>query len=203
MAPGKLITFEGIDRAGKTTVVGKLVDILREYKATVVACGEMRSPIASAIREMLQAGSSPFIKTFMFAADRAWSYENICLPALQEGNLVLWDRYVDTAIVYRAVELSRGESDVDLGFVREINKLFKPPDLTFYIDISENISEERSRRVGQPEIYDKDFLKSVRVEYMKLSETKGYVVVNGERSVDDVVSDIANVIKGRFKESFR
>lgn len=200
--PGKLITFEGLDRAGKSSTVQGLLTTLKDCKAPIIACGELYSPIGSILRDLLWKGTSPFIKTFMFAADRAWTYENICLPTMQKGGIVLWDRYVDTAIVYRTVDLSRAPSEVDLEFVQEINKPFMRPDLIFYIDISEEVSETRARLIGQPEPYDKQFLREVGIEYKRLAASRGYTFVNGERPLVEVVNEIAEIIRSQFKEFF-
>jgi thymidylate kinase len=85
--PGKLIAFEGIDRAGKSSLVARLPDMLADCTVPVVICGELRSPIACMLRRMLRTGGSAFLKTFFFASDRAWTYEKRCLPALNRGEL--------------------------------------------------------------------------------------------------------------------
>jgi len=201
--PGRLVTVEGIDRAGKSSVLKGLTSLLRDYcRVPIVLCGELCSPLAPIIHDMLQKGSSAFLKTFLFASDRAWTYEAECLPALRRGELVLWDRYVDSAIAYRATELSKSVSLIDLDFVREINRPFVKPDLVICIDISVEVSIQRARSVGSREPYDRAFLEMVRAEYQKLSSQGEYCIINGEQPIDDVRLAVAKAIQTRLKDLF-
>ena len=201
---GTLVAFEGIDRAGKTSVLTRLgASLLGDCKVPVVVSGELRSPIASILRDLVHRGCSPFLKTFFFAADRAWSYERECLPTLRRGGLVLWDRYVDSALAYRAVELSREACEIDINFVREINCPFTEPDLTVYLDVSADTSFERAKKAGTVEPYDRGFLEAVRTEYLRLAHEKGYAVVDGERPPDSVGWEVGQLIRQTFKELFR
>jgi len=200
--PGRLVTVEGIDRAGKSSALKGLPDLLRDCRVPMVICGELCSPLAPVIRNMLQIGSSAFLKTFLFASDRAWTYEAECLPALRRGKLVLWDRYVDSAIVYRATELSKSISLIDLDFVREINRPFLKPNLVIYIDISVDVSIQRARAARSREPYDKEFLEMVRAKYQKLASQDEYCMINGEQSTDDVRLAVAKAIRTRLKDLF-
>jgi dTMP kinase len=200
--PGRLVTVEGIDRAGKSSTLRGLTGLLQDCKVPIVTCGELCSPLTPIIRDMLQKGSSAFLKTFLFASDRAWTYEAMCLPALRRGELVLWDRYVDSAIVYRAIELSQSVSLIDLDFVREINRPFSKPDLVVYIDISVDVSIQRAKATGNKEPYDKEFLENVRAEYQKLALQDEYCIINGEQPIDDVGLAVAKAIRSRLKDLF-
>lgn len=199
---GKLVTVEGIDRAGKSSIIHSVPSLLQDCTVPVTVCSELQSPIAPLIHEMLRRGCSAFLKTFLFATDRAWIYEVESLPALERGDLILWDRYVDTAIVYRSVELSRSASLIDMEFVSEINSPFPLPDLTILIDISADTSADRARLAGSKETYSQEFLELARAEYLKLAAQNRYCIINGERSFDDVTSDVAQAIKTQFKELF-
>ena len=199
---GKLIAFEGIDRAGKSSVVRLLADMLKTSKVPIAICGELHSPYASLIRDMLHKGSSPFLKTYLFASDRAWEYENNCLPALMRGEIVLWDRYVDSAIVYRTVEFQQRSSIIDVEFVKLINSPFVLPNLSIYIDVSADTSLQRSKILGKEEPYDSAFLEKVRDCYLELAPTKNYRVINGEQPLEIVAKSVSNVIQEYFKEFF-
>jgi len=179
-----------------------MLDLLRDCNVPLVICGELRSPFAHLLRDMLRKGSSAFLKTYLFAADRAWSYEAECVPALIRGELVLWDRYVDSAIVYRAVELTRSASLIDLDFVRDINRPFARPDLTIYLDISVHTSLERARAMGSSEPYNREFLEEVRIQYLNIARERGYSIIDGQRPVDIVAAEVSQVIRQRFGELF-
>jgi len=199
---GKLIAFEGLDRAGKSSVVSRLANMLQNSKASITICGELHSPFAPLLRDMLHKGSSPFLKTYLFASDRAWEYEYRCLPALMRGEIVLWDRYVDSAIVYRTVEFQQNSSIIDVEFVKLINSPFILPNLSIYIDISADTSLQRSKGLGEKEPYDSSFLEKVRICYLELAHTKNYRVINGERPLEIVADDVSNIIQENFKEFF-
>lgn len=199
---GKLIAFEGIDRAGKSSVLQHLAKSLSDCNVPVHTMGEFQSPIKSTLREMLRRGGSPFLKTFLFATDRAWTYEATCVPALRRGDLVLWDRYVDSAIAYRAVELSKASSLIDLDFVKAINYPFIRPDLTIYIDIPVDVSSQRALAEGVTEPYNQEFLEAVRTEYLDIVETDRYVTIDGNKPMDLVTTDVDRIIRQHFKELF-
>ena len=197
---GKLIAFEGLDRAGKSSIIERIAEMLQRNNAPVTVCGELQSPFASVLREMLRKGSTPFLKTYLFASDRAWEYESRCLPALANGDIVLWDRYVDSAIVYRTVEFQKTESFIDIDFVKSINSPFIIPDLSVYIDISTDTSLKRARQSGSTEPYNASFLEEVRVCYLKLATKKNYSIINGEPPLEVVAENVYQVIQKRFKE---
>jgi len=143
-----------------------------------------------------------FLKTYLFAADRAWTYERECFPALKRGCLVLWDRYVDSALAYRAVELAMKKEQLDLEFVKTINKPFRTPDLIFLIDISLRTYEERNHGRAGTSPYATEFLRNVRKEYKRLARQRAYIIVDGERPLSTVADEIVSHIKGRFEELF-
>lgn len=200
---GTLITLEGIDLAGKTTVIELLVPMLtRLCTVPVVHCGELRSPIAAILVEMLNTGASPFVKTFMFAADRAWTYEHMFLPAFEQGSLIIWDRYVDSAIVYRAAELEESKSLIDLDFVEAINQPFLTPDLTVYIDIDVNTSFVRGRNTGGHIPYTRDILERVGEQYMLLRTKRNYRIVDGKQPLSELALEIFDLIQKEFPVLF-
>jgi dTMP kinase len=151
---------------------------------------------------MLSRGGSAFLKTFFFASDRAWTYEVECLPALRRGEIVLWDRYIDSALAYRSVELSKSSGGINLDFVKDINRPFIKPDLTIYIDITVDTSLERAKLAGIREPYGREYLEQVRGEYYKLASAREYHLINGEQPLDVVTTEVAQVIRQYLPELF-
>jgi dTMP kinase len=200
--PGKLVAIEGIDRSGKTSSLSNIIQLLSTCRVPIVMCAEFESPLAGPIHDILANRGSAFLKTYFFACDRAHTYETKCLPALRRGEVVLWDRYVDSAIVYRTVELAREQQSIDMDFVRFMNSPFRKADLTIVLDISVSTSVNRAEMSGSAEPYDADFLQAVRDEYLKLAGQERYVVVNGEQSINGVRIEIANKIKLHLKGLF-
>jgi dTMP kinase len=199
---GKLVAFEGIDRAGKTSIVNTLSKTLVDTKLPVVFCGERRSPIGPLLERESLKTLSPLIKTYFFAADRAWVYERECVPGLIRGALVLWDRYVDSALVYRSVELERHPSNISLDFVKSINLPFRRPDLTFFIDVSVETSWKRALQIGNFELYDKAFLEEVRKRYTELAIAEDYVSINGEHPLSEITTEVSTRIREEFPDLF-
>lgn len=202
MATGRLVAFEGVDRAGKTSVISSLPAALSECRTRISVCGELRSPLGPTIRAMLAESASAFLKTYFFAADRAWSYERECMPALMRGELVLWDRYVDSALVYRAVEGSRKPGTVDMQLVRDMNRPFRAPDLTIILSVSAAESSQRAKASATVEPYDSAFLTDVMREYERLSALHGYCIVDACHPLAVVSNRVATVVRNAFPELF-
>lgn len=201
---GRLVAFEGIDCAGKSTVIAEITKIYTASNVLLEICREYDSPLAPLIRGEALKKLTPFQKTFFFAADRAWTYENRCLPALRRGALVLWDRYKDSAHAYRAVDLSIRSSELfNLEFVKAINKPFQVADRTFLIDIDVETSRARSLANGSSEPYNVEFLERVRAEYHSLASAGDYAIVDGARPVTTVAAEVAAKIRSEFPQLFK
>jgi len=199
---GALIALEGIDRAGKTSLIRLLPKHLLGCKEKIVTCGEYQSPVKRLISRDLLSTLTPFVKAFLFAADRAWTYEKTCLPALRKGHIVLWDRYVDSAKAYRGAEIRRGGTVLTNDFVDDINRPFVVPDLTIFVDVPVTTSLKRSKKERSKSSYQAEFLQKVSVEYMRLHKLRGYAIVDGSRPKADVVKEVVHIIKKRLKRFF-
>jgi dTMP kinase len=133
-----LITFEGIDGAGKSTQVTKLKRHLKELGREVMTLREPGgTPVAEQIRELLLESRndiSPVGELLLFAASRAELAQKVILPALDSGSDVILDRFYDSTTAYQGY--GRG---LDLGMLAEINRIASRglvPDLTFYLDLT-------------------------------------------------------------------
>ena len=200
---GVLISFEGIDCAGKTTIIDALPRLLTDCKVPIVTCGERRSPLKNLLQGERLKDLSPLLKTYLFASDRAWSYEKECLPALRDGKCVLWDRYVASAIAYRSADLTTyPDLGFDLNFVRDINKPFRKPDLGIYIDINVKTSIERANAEGRANYYTAGFLERVREKYFDIVSEEGYISIDGDRGLSEVTRDIASTIRMHLPNLF-
>ena len=92
--PGLLVAFEGIDNAGKTTQVKLVADWLKSCGWSTLISLEMRTGIGESFRAEFEIGKlSPRIKALLFAADRYYRLENEIIPALDQGAIVLADRW--------------------------------------------------------------------------------------------------------------
>jgi len=133
-----LITFEGIDGAGKSTQVVKLKRHLQERGREVLTLREPGgTPVAEQIRELLLESHNDITsiaELLLFSASRAELMEKIIVPALEDGCDVILDRFFDSTTAYQGY--GRG---LNLDMLAEINRIASHgirPDITFYLDLT-------------------------------------------------------------------
>jgi dTMP kinase len=138
--PGLFVTFEGMDGCGKTTQIERLADWLRQQGRQVLLT---RNPggteLGQAIRnlvlhtaEVTQAPVNPWAELMLYMADRAQHTQQVVLPALAQGQIVLCDRHMDSTLAYQGY--GRG---IDLAMIRQLNDLACQgclPDVTILLD---------------------------------------------------------------------
>ena len=142
---GLFITFEGIDRSGKTTQAERLVERLRaEGRAVVLTLEPGGTGLGRRVRSLVLARRSevdPAAEMLLFAADRAQHVNTVIRPALMQGKVVVSDRYVDSTVVYqgygRGLELNRIQA------VQEVATAGLRPDLTVWIDMDLETAKQR------------------------------------------------------------
>jgi dTMP kinase len=187
-----LIALEGLDNSGKTTVLNELKRKLSSDDFTF--CGEFLSPIAAETKSLLTNNSSYFLKTFFFASDRAWTYKNIAIPAFENYKIVIWDRYVDSALAYRRAEISE-ENIIDYTFVEKINAPFKKADATLYFNIPVSLSLERAQLSSEKEPYSGEVLRRVKKFYdEKLKVDNSYHCIDARKPLCNVIESTLSII---------
>lgn len=144
--PGKLITFEGGEGAGKTTLIAKVNEELHSRFPNIL---QTRAPggsnLGKHIRNLLlnkqDFSIGPRSELFLFLADRAEHVDEVIAPALREGKIVLCDRFHDSTVAYQGGARGFGEKLVSDLCIFASNGLL--PDLTLYLDIDPRIGLER------------------------------------------------------------
>jgi len=133
---GKLVTFEGTEGAGKSTLMQSLADrLIAEHGIEVVTTREPGgSPVAEKIREViLGQGMHPWTELFLYEAARSEHLHQTILPALKAGKVVLCDRFTDSSLAYQS--MARG---LDWKTVRALNRFATQglaPAATVLVDI--------------------------------------------------------------------
>jgi dTMP kinase len=142
---GKLVAFEGIDGAGKSTLAARVASLLQEDSCQVLLTREPGGTQGgSTIRNCLSEGvgrSVPEAEYLLFAADRALHIAQVVLPALQRGTIVLSDRMIDSSYAYQVC--GRG---IDATMVQAVNTWTMKkivPDLTIYLAIDYATAQQR------------------------------------------------------------
>ncbi len=186
---GKLVVFEGIDGCGKTTQAKMLCDFA---KGMGFDCIFVREPggtrIGERIRDvLLKEEMDPRTELFLFLSARSQLYSEVIIPALERGEIVISDRSPDSSLAYQGY--GRG---LDLEFVKKANEFATfgiKPDLMFYIDIDVDTALSRKDEKNRMEI-DTEFLERVRKGYLEFVSRKGYMVIDGKRSPEDIGAEI-------------
>ena len=204
ISSGKFITVEGIDGCGKTTQAEFIIDGLVEAGLSAKLVREPGGdPISESIRKLLlhaEESMSDRAEALLMIASRAQLTDKVILPQIIDGKWVVADRYADSTLAYQGG--GRGLSVNSLDMINEFGTYTLKPDLTFFIDISVDIANSRMRvERDRIEKEGNDFQQRVRDQYLKLSEEDSdrVVVINGDKSIDEIKADIWTHIKEKFK----
>ena len=149
---GLFVTFEGIDRSGKTTQAGLLVEALGDEALGVREPGG--TPAGERVRELLKdpsVGLSPEAEALLFAAARSELVAEVILPALSEGKVVVSDRFLDSSLAYQGGARGLGIEDVER--VNHFATRGLKPDLTFLLDLS---PDEAASRAGENDRFEEE-----------------------------------------------
>jgi dTMP kinase len=204
ISSGKFITVEGIDGCGKTTQAEFIIDGLVEAGLSAKLVREPGGdPISESIRKLLlhaEESMSDRAEALLMIASRAQLTDKVILPQIIDGKWVVADRYADSTLAYQGG--GRGLSVNSLDMINEFGTYTLKPDLTFFIDISVDIANSRMRvERDRIEKEGNDFQQRVRDQYLKLSEKDSdrVVVINGDKSIDEIKADIWTHMKEKFK----
>ena len=203
---GFFITFEGIDGSGKSTQIQKLAKFLEDNGFDIIMTREPGGSVGGEeIRNLLLQGEvdrwSAETEILLFTAARRDHLERVILPALQDGKIVICDRFTDSTRMYQGMRGPKLRVLVDNLTEEVINC---DPDLTIIIDIDPEISLRRakSRETAEERFEDfgVDLQKKMRKGFIDLSKefNSRIKVVNGQQSVDDLAKEIFSLVKARL-----
>lgn len=183
-----LVTFEGIEAAGKSTLIAALAEDLRNGGDLVLVTREPGgTPLGDSLRAIFLDPSlriDPLAEVLLLNAARAQLVADVIAPALKERTVVLCDRFFDATVAYQAY--GRG---LDLEAVLDLCLAAThriAPDLTYLIDVPVELSRERLRARGSAdrlEREDTEFYTRVREGYLQLAErfSNRYVILDGRQ----------------------
>ena len=187
-----LVTLEGIDGSGKTTVVEALRAARPDATFTREPTG---SWYGDAVRRSVRDGDAdPLAELFLYTADHAAHLAETVRPALERGDLVVSDRYSDSRYAYQAASLADRFED-SLQFVRDVHAPWtRPPDATLYLDVDAATGAERSGATNKFE--QVAFLEAVRANYERLvaEEPERFVRLDATRPPDEVTADAVRAL---------
>ena len=206
----RFITFEGGDGTGKTTQLKALESHLQGKGCSCVSTREPGgTSLGKLIRQvLLEVGKQPIAsptELFLYLADRAQHVQEVILPAIDGGKIVLCDRYTDSTLAYQGY--GRG---IDLDLLRQLNEFANrgvKPDLTLLLDCpvelglsrtaqrQSNAGSARSRE-DRFEREKVEFHEKVRAGFLAMAgaEPERFRIIDASRSVEQVSWEIQNII---------
>jgi len=199
------ITFEGGEGSGKTSVIREVEKALIKKGYQVLVTREPGgSLVAEQIRQVIldskNTSITPATEALLFAASRTQHLEEKIIPALNEGKVVLCDRYVDSSLAYQAYG-----RDLGFDFVSKANNFaFKHmPNITFYLDVLPEIGLKRIKKRDDLNRLDKEeisFHEKVREGYFKLLEMypERIVKINANETIEVSLNEIMKVLEERL-----
>ena len=196
------VSFEGVDWSGKSTQAELLVDWLRGEGRTVLATREPGgTPLAEAVREVVLHGHdmTPWAEAALYAAARADHVEHAIRPALERGEDVVCDRYLDSSVAYQGAGRVLDPDEVR-GISLWATEDFMP-DLTILLDLDETIGRERLNvartKYDRLEAEEGDFHARVRAGFLRLAgaEPDRFLVL----SATDPIDSIAAAVRARVE----
>ncbi|RJS68488.1 dTMP kinase [Candidatus Bathyarchaeota archaeon] len=193
---GFFICIEGLDGCGKTTQAKLLVRKLCEKGFDAFYTAEpTRGKIGKFIKKYYLHGEkrgSVIVEALLFAADRFEHVEKEIVPALNEGKMVVSDRYIYSSLAYQ------GAAGLDLKWIKELNKHAIPPNLAIFLDVKPEIVLQRLQR--KKSVMEKLAIqRKVREVYEKLVKDGKLVRVDGNKSKEEVAKDIFNLVLKALK----
>jgi len=204
---GLFVTFEGGEGAGKTTLIQRLSDHLKEAGPHAITTREPGgTPFGKHIRSLLlhpeDVSFGKKAELFLFLADRAQHVEEMILPALEKGGIVFCDRFNDSTLAYQGAARS-----LDRKFLNTLTDFAASnlkPDLTFFLDLDPEIGLRRSKSHTHDRIEKEDlsFHQKVRSAFLQLAsdEPKRFCVLDGAQPPDHVFSAAKKALYAKLEQ---
>ena len=205
---GAFLTVEGPDGSGKGTQIKRLAEALDRFGYEVVHSREPGgTPIGEKIREILldreNAGMADETEALLYAASRAQHVREKIRPAVAEGKVVLCDRFLDSSAAYQGGGRKLGVDKVLAINAPAVDGTM--PDLTVYLDIDHRTAMARRCAASEPdrlEMEAESFHARVEDGYHELikRDPERFIVVNAERTREEIAKEIAEKVLGRLME---
>ncbi|MGQ0501193.1 MAG: dTMP kinase [Panacagrimonas sp.] len=206
-APGRLITLEGGEGAGKSTHAARIVAWLEARGRSVVRTREPGgSPLAEAIRGLVLGdwaeGVTAETELLLMFAARAAHLAALIRPALLRGDDVVCDRFVDASWAYQGA--GRGIAHRHLEALEDLVLHDLRPDLTLLLDVPVEIGLARARSRGDANRFESEtiaFMTRVRDAYLARAarQPSRYAVIDASLSMDAVSASIAQTLGARLR----
>jgi dTMP kinase len=203
-----LITIEGIDGSGKSSLISSLAVLLDDLSPVFT-----REPgstwVGESVRRAIAEEADPVTEALLFAADHAAHIVSVIRPALNHGALIISDRYSDSRYAYQQVMLE-GIVDEPLAWLRAVHDRWTiPPDLTFLIVLPVAVALSRMDNDRKREHFEQPgLLEKVQNNYLALAaeQPSRFVLIDGLKNEGEVAAFVAASIRdfcGRSRSHHR
>jgi len=190
--PGRFITIEGPDGAGKSTLAKGIAAAMEAEGHQVLITREPGDgPIGPSIRTILLEGGhlDPWTEVFLFLADRRQHCESVIRPALNAGTWVLCDRFADSTVVYQGYG-----RDLSVDLLRKLNKIATSglePGVTLLLDLPVEVGQARLADRNRLDNESIEFHERVRKGFLleAIREPQRWRVLDATKSVDELVAE--------------
>lgn len=200
---GLFITFEGIDGVGKSTQADLLEIFLVEQNKSVVRTLEPGgTELGQEIRHLLlhrKGEVAPRAEALLYAADRAHHVATKVRPAIDAGQIVIGDRYLDSSVAYQGAGRALDQTEVRNISLWAVEGLL--PDLTILLDLEASAAFSRRNQTGSaPDRLEREkleFFESVRQSFLKLAaaEPERFLVIDASQTIDEMQAQIRSRVK--------
>lgn len=200
MKKGHFITFEGGDGSGKSTQINILKDKLIKDGYDVVLTREpggtqISEKIRGIILDKANSEMNDMTEALLYAAARSQIVNQVIRPAIQEGKIVICDRFVDSSIAYQAYGRNLGDC---VGIINSYAIGDCMPELTFFLKVDPEVGSKRiSRREhDRIELASDDFHKKVYEGYLVLEKQfpDRIVGIDANRSIREIADMISEKV---------
>ncbi|RZN61091.1 dTMP kinase [Methanonatronarchaeum sp. AMET6-2] len=199
---GYLITVEGIDGSGKSSLVNKLGALIgRETNREVLLTKEpTESWVGDAVRRGLQTDIDPLSEAFLFTADHIHHVKETIKPGLQRGKVIISDRYSDSFYAYQGTTL-QNQIENPVQYLRNLRSQHTvKPDATILIQIDPEKSVSRLKH-EQIKFENEEFLRKVSEIYNDLAseEKNRFIEVDGSQPLEKVAEQSIRRLKEKIE----
>ena len=203
MKKGLFITLEGIEGAGKSTAVDFIEDFLTKEGHDVIKTREPGGTvIGEQIREILLKNENYTLtydtELLLVFSARAQHIQEVILPALSSGKIILCDRFTDASYAYQG-----GGRDIDASRINLLEKWVQEdlrPNLTLLFDLDVSIGMQRTKKRSDADRFEREeinFFKKIRNTYLERAknEPQRFRIINSASSLESVKEQIITILK--------
>ena len=200
------ITFEGGEASGKTSIIKAVCEFLEKTNKKFIISREpggdvISEQIRNVILNKQNVNMDYRCEALLYAASRVQHLNNVVIPALNEGKIVILDRYIDSSFVYQGYARNLGIESIENINYFAMEYL---PNYTFFIDVTPEVALERirinNRETNRLDLEKFDFHQKVYEGYVKLCDLypDRIIKIDGNRKIEEIIEDVINVLKEKL-----